>query len=160
MFLHPYCPCSRASLIELEGIMKDYPAAEAVVYFVNPHDLPEGTERSSNWREASRLPRTNVVCDEEGFLAQRWGIATSGHVIMRGASGHVLFSGGITRARGHLGDSSGSRAVRALLDSLPNDSSHSGDPLTAPVFGCPLFSPENGPGMEERCRNKEGSSIP
>src|SRR4029078_12925735 len=68
-------------------------------------------------------------------VAARLGATTSGHVLVYGADGALLFSGGITSARAHEGDSIGQNAiVRALYGGKP--------PIDqTPVFGCGLKSP-------------------
>ena len=50
------------------------------------------------------------------------------------ARGALLFSGGITGARGHAGDNAGRRAIVALLNRSPARS------RATNVFGCSLFA--------------------
>jgi hypothetical protein len=65
-------------------------------------------------------------------MSSRW-IATSGQAFLYDAWGHLLFSGGITAARGHIGDNMGRRSVASLVSGKPSA-------LTStPVFGCPLI---------------------
>jgi hypothetical protein len=71
--------------------------------------------------------------DEGGALSRRFGVLTSGHVLLYDRGGRLLFSGGITGARGHRGDNEGRRAVLARLLGEPVERS------SAPAFGCPLF---------------------
>jgi hypothetical protein len=47
-------------------------------------------------------------------------------------AGRLLFSGGITAARGHSGDNAGREAIVALLAGAPTDRTQT------PVFGCKL----------------------
>jgi hypothetical protein len=54
-------------------------------------------------------------------------------VVLYNAAGALLFSGGITAARGHEGDNAGREMVLAHL--AANDAGR-----RAPVFGCPLFA--------------------
>ena len=71
--------------------------------------------------------------DEGGVEASRFGAATSGQAILYDGDGRLVFSGGITAARGHFGDNAGSQALaRLLIDGMPSR------PHT-PVFGCALF---------------------
>jgi hypothetical protein len=51
-------------------------------------------------------------------------------------NGRLLFSGGITGARGHSGDNAGRSTVLSLL------SRDTVDRAETPVFGCSLFDPE------------------
>ncbi len=70
--------------------------------------------------------------DIQGREALRFGAATSGQTLLYDASGRLLFSGGITPARGHAGDNDGSDALLELL------SGGSGRHHQTPVFGCSL----------------------
>ena len=58
---------------------------------------------------------------------------TSGQTALYDATGNLLFSGGITSARGHEGDNDGRAAVVSLL------TSDGAEERETPVFGCPLF---------------------
>ena len=80
-----------------------------------------------------------VRVDPEGVEARRFGSQTSGQIMLYDADGQLLFSGGITAARGHSGDNAGRNAILSLL------TSGSSEQRGTPVFGCPLFSePSNG----------------
>jgi hypothetical protein len=85
------------------------------------------------------IPGVPSVDDEGGVEAKRFGVATSGHVLLFDRAGRLLFSGGITPARGHEGDSLGRDA---LIERLAGTRTISG-PATSPVFGCPLANPES-----------------
>ena len=72
------------------------------------------------------------MTDENGAEADRLGAKTSGHTVVFGRNGAVLFSGGITASRGHVGDNAGENAVLAALkQEMP-------DRRQTPVFGCSL----------------------
>jgi hypothetical protein len=82
--------------------------------------------------DLAALPDLRVYQDRGGAEARRFGVATSGHVLVYDVSGLLVFSGGITAARGHGGDNSGRASV---FDRIKNaEGSRSGNP----VFGCPL----------------------
>jgi hypothetical protein len=134
-FAHPHCPCTRASLAEIGEIVSRPHGTGLEVVFVRPEGTADGWERGPLWEAAGRLPGASVRCDPGGAEARRLGAATSGHVVLLDAAGRVLFSGGVTRSRGHPGDSPGRRA---LLDRL---SGAAKETWAGPVFGCPLFSP-------------------
>lgn len=132
LFLHPKCPCSAATLSELAEILAEHRGAlDVEVIFVRPAETAAGWEQTSLWTAAAQLPGVQVRSDDGGVLAKQFGAATSGHVVLYGAGGQLLFSGGITPARGVAGDNFGRRAVAAALKGQPADQS-------APVFGCPL----------------------
>lgn len=85
MFIHPKCPCRRASEAQLAEIMR---AAPATTRFSVSTDLAE---------------------------ARRFGAKTSGQVVVYDALGELRFSGGITFARGHAGKNTGQEIVDALV---------------------------------------------
>jgi hypothetical protein len=134
MFVHPKCPCSRASLSQFaEIVAQNRDRVSAAIVFVKPPGVSEGWERSFLWDSAKKMAGVQLLSDD-GTLARELGSETSGHVVLYDAAGRLLFTGGITRSRGHEGESVGGRAVCALLrgESTPD--------TTTPVFGCPLFA--------------------
>jgi hypothetical protein len=134
LLAHPRCPCTRASIEELDRLMARLDGRlVAHVLFVTPTDAPDGWERTDLWRSAAAIPGVDVVRDEDGAEARRFHSPTSGQVILYDAAGRLRFSGGITAARGHAGDNLGRSAIVELLE---------GDSPTAtatPVFGCSLL---------------------
>ncbi len=107
----------------------------AEIVFVRPDGVEAGWEQTPLWQAASTVPGVRIVIDNGGKLARALGAETSGHALLYGADDRLLFSGGITRSRGHEGDNSGRRALSAALGGESSTA-------TNPVFGCPLFSPE------------------
>ncbi len=133
LFAHPHCPCTRASLEELDRILtRGLRPVRARVLFVRPGDFRPGWEQTALWRRAESIPGVEALADPDGAEARHFGARTSGHVLLFGADGRLLFSGGITGSRGHEGDNPGASAVRALL------AGDSAARTTAPVFGCAL----------------------
>lgn len=135
MFVHPQCPCSRASLGELEELMsKARGAAEVCLVFYKPAGEPDDWAKTGLYNEAQRLGWQTRI-DPGGVVAEHFGATTSGHVLIYDAKGRLSYSGGITASRGHWGDSeSEATALRILQNELPGMS-------TRPVYGCPLQSP-------------------
>ena len=133
MLAHPQCPCTRASIEDLDRLMARLEGRLAVhVLFVTPPGAPEGWEQTDLWRSAAAIPGVAVMRDEDGAEARRFHSPTSGQVILYDAAGRLRFNGGITPARGHAGDNLGSSAIVALLE-------HESPAATAaPVFGCSL----------------------
>jgi hypothetical protein len=131
LFAHPHCPCSRASFAELASLVAATEHRLSVrVLFFWPHDADESWERSFVWRQAEALG-ARVEADVDGRQAKRFGALTSGTVMLFAPSGKLLYRGGITGARGHVGDNAGRRAVLAALSTrrpVPSES----------VFGCSL----------------------
>jgi hypothetical protein len=135
MFVHPKCPCSRASLNELARILSRNPNAQATIVFFRPLYASQDWTETDLWYKAKSLPNTLVKTDTTGLLARKFGAKTSGDTILYDEKGKLLFHGGITSARGHEGDNQGESMVNALLEkrSLLDKSS-------TPVFGCGLGS--------------------
>lgn len=134
MFLHPRCPCTESSLEELSRIITRCPdAASYYCVFVRPAGEPEGWEHGALWRQASAIPKVQIVVDDEGREAKRFGAMTSGVVFVFKPGGELAFEGGITGARNHAGDNHGASAVIQWVSRGQADSSKSF------VFGCPLF---------------------
>ena len=134
MLAHPQCPCTRASLSELERILAQCGQDVQVhIYFLKPSSVPSDWGRSDLWDRARALPNVQVHHDHEGQKARELGARTSGQVMVFAGDGRLLFSGGITAGRGHEGDNPGRQAVQAVLRGEATL-------LTKfPVYGCPLF---------------------
>ena len=136
MFVHPRCPCSRASLAELDRITQlSGQAAETFIVFLRPDDTAAGWEQTDIWASAQRIANGHVVTDVAGTEAARFGAETSGQVLLYDAAGELKFAGGITGSRGHEGDNPGARRVFSLVNGTPADRDG------ASVYGCPLVQP-------------------
>ena len=133
MSLHPQCPCSRASVHELEVLMARSGGNLAVrVIFVQPHGAPADWLDTTLWRSAEAIPGVTVAADPNGTDARAFGATVSGQVNLYDSHGNFLFVGGITDGRGHEGDNAGVDAILALLREGKS-------PVTVtPVYGCPL----------------------
>jgi hypothetical protein len=134
MFIHPHCPCSRASIGELALLMAHGQGlVNAHVFFLKPADMPEDWVQTDTWREAAAIPGVSVHEDDAGAEARLFHVETSGDLVLYDAKGQLAFHGGITAARGHSGDNAGRSAVQALLLKQPPGTNRT------PVFGCSLF---------------------
>ena len=137
MMVHPQCPCSRASLHELQAIMKkSHEKARALVLFYHPSDAEPEWSESSLWEQASTISNVQVIKDSNGIEASNFGVYTSGQVLLYDKHGHLRFSGGITPSRGHTGDSAGKSAILKIL--AKNDRSERLESLKSLVFGCSI----------------------
>jgi hypothetical protein len=134
LFAHPRCPCTRASISELAHLMtKCQGRVAAHVLFLKPQNLPADWEHTDLWVSAAAIPGVQVATDVDGIEARRFGVSTSGQVVVYSRAGRQLFSGGITGSRGHEGTNAGRSAVEAILGGGPPES------MEFPVFGCALF---------------------
>jgi hypothetical protein len=107
-------------------------AVAAHVLFYKPAGSFPGWEQTDLWRSAAVIPGVVVLSDENGLEAQRFGAATSGQTQLYAPDGKLLFSGGITIARGHEGENAGLDAVVAYL------TRGQADYTQCPVYGCSI----------------------
>jgi hypothetical protein len=134
MFLHPHCPCSRASVGELALLMAHCQGRVAThVFFLQPAETDSNWALTDLWRETQRIPGVTVHRDNAGREARLFGAQTSGEIALYDAKGQLIFHGGITISRGHSGDNPGRDALQALLIGNPAQLANT------PVFGCSLF---------------------
>jgi hypothetical protein len=137
IFLHPRCPCSRASVAEIASIAASYPdrfAVHAILY------QPEGPSEDWDRAEAAAaeeapIPGLRRWTDRGGRLGRRFGVETSGHVLLFDPDGGLLFEGGITPSRGHRGGNLGLEALVARIERRDVGAGSS------PIFGCPILDP-------------------
>jgi hypothetical protein len=131
LFAHPRCPCTRATMSELAELMAKTTGKlqTCVVFFTPPGASADWTE-SDLHASAAAIPGVKVLDDLRGTEAKRFGAETSGHALLFGRDGKLLFSGGITASRGHAGDNAGESAIASIVNGhgAPQDRSL--------VFGC------------------------
>ena len=140
-FLHPKCPCSHASLSELEGLLSfdqesAEPAPDLIVVVTVPANANESWTGTPTLERAKRLANARLYFDSGGIEAARFGATTSGLVMFFDRAGDRQYAGGITMARGHEGANVGRDCLAEVLR---------GAPLTnreIPAFGCRLCLPE------------------
>lgn len=134
LFIHPQCPCSRATIEELSNLLAQTPReVDTVGVFIRPADFEDGWEQTDLWTKFSGQPGARVMADPEGSETRRFGAATSGFTMLFDVEGKLVFSGGITSGRGHQGSSVGKDAILHWLHGEEIEIRES------PVFGCPLF---------------------
>lgn len=129
VFLHPGCGCSNATYRELEKILAR-PHAKLQTHAIvasYPKD-----EDSDLMRSVIANTEINVVRDSSGSEQQLFAAKTSGLTLLYDPSGKLVFQGGITSRRGHVGENKGSESVREILSGKQAESSHTF------VFGCGL----------------------
>jgi len=137
MFAHPKCTCTRASLTELAELMAEARGnVRAHVVFMKPSEQDGDWAHSDTWDQAREIRGVEVSIDVDAAEAHRFGAQTSGQVVLYGVDGRLLYAGGITSARGHVGTSIGHRRLLALLTHRATDA-HTGN-----VYGCALAERE------------------
>jgi len=134
MFAHPQCPCTGASLEELNRLLaRSEGSVAAQVWFFKPDSFSDGWAHSDLWKSAGAIPGVTVREDVNGAQARLFGAETSGYVLLFDTHGRMLFKGGITGSRGHAGDNAGENAIIALLKGQTAGLDHT------PVYGCSLL---------------------
>jgi hypothetical protein len=134
LFAHPHCPCTRATLRELDGLLaQTQNRVSAIVVFTIPDGVPAGWEKGELWNAALTIPGLRIIRDPGGREAKQFEVQGSGHILLFASSGKLLFSGGITASRGHEGDNLGLTAVVSFI--LDGQASI----RQTPVFGCSLL---------------------
>jgi hypothetical protein len=134
VFAHPQCPCTRATLHDLDVLRASTRDKVAVVMvFTIPPGVPTGWEKGDLWNSTAAMHDVRVVRDQDGLEANRFHVKGSGHVLLYNPAGHLLFSGGITDSRGHEGDNAGQSAVVSLVLTGHASINHTA------VFGCSLL---------------------
>jgi hypothetical protein len=141
MFVHPHCPCSSASLSELSSIKALCPDLAVSVLFLKPSGL--SAEQRKNWKEnslwqtAATIPGVRLVQDLDGSESTNFGALTSGQAALYNKEGRLVFNGGITSGRGHIGNNPGAKAIVAIVRGEQSYPQTLAAAQTA-VFGCPL----------------------
>lgn len=136
LFLHPRCPCSRATLEELSVLLAqaDRPLNVQAVFVGEADGTP--VEQSGLWKTAATLPGVTLRKDPAGIEAGRFHAETSGDAFLFDSSGRLQFRGGLTAARGHAGENFGVDSVVRIVNQGGNAAATCG-----PVFGCALTNP-------------------
>jgi hypothetical protein len=133
IFIHPRCPCSSATLRELERLISECDSQlRTSVVFVEPPGTTDDWAATDLYRSALAITGVRVVLDRGAFETTRFGARTSGEALLYDAHGRLLFQGGITPARGHEGDSDGRAAIAEWVGGR-------GTIRSSPVFGCSLL---------------------
>ncbi|HEY1068353.1 MAG TPA: hypothetical protein VGE52_19670 [Pirellulales bacterium] len=145
LFAHPRCPCTRATLEEFAKLASQAGrSARLDVAFFAPSNADSSWTETDQYRTAAAIPGVAVWQDVDGAEATWFGAATSGQVVLYDRNGSLLFSGGLTPGRGHVGDNDGRAALVACL---------AGDaPMvrSTPVFGCSILVPPDQPPVRSR----------
>ena len=138
LFAHPHCPCTQATLSELERFLARNPDSQnATIVFTKPSATPAGWEDSGILRRAKAFAGVTTVVDIDGVESRRFHAITSGTALFYDAGGRLAFYGGITASRGHEGGSAGLQALQAIVSGDHPAVDHTY------VFGCPLGASAN-----------------
>ncbi|WP_372367665.1 hypothetical protein [Candidatus Uabimicrobium sp. HlEnr_7] len=146
LFLHPHCPCSKATVGSLEFILSRcrQPLEVRVVFYV-PENAKKNWEKTSLFHTISNISSTlgnkkkdiviDIYLDSGGAEAINFGAAISGTALLYSKNSDLVFHGGVTLSRGHF-DSGDNFGVSSIVNFI-NEKSQSKS--QTPVFGCPIF---------------------
>jgi hypothetical protein len=135
MFVHPRCPCTRASLAQLARVAAQCNGNFTPwIVFSKPKGAGDDWQDGDLWEIAGAIPGAQRYIDRDGIETERFHAATSGQTLVYDPSGELLFHGGITGARGHEGDNDGQDSVVQILNGRNSMFRET------PVFGCPINS--------------------
>lgn len=136
MFLHPGCPCSRATLTELDRLRSrigDDCHIQLVMVLSREHG--DEWQETPLQRQAAELKDIHLTQDWDGRIAGTFSAGTSGETYLYSPQGKLLFHGGLTMGRGHEGPASGQDqifdAIHSLTPQFPSNK----------VYGCRLPLP-------------------
>jgi hypothetical protein len=138
VFLHPRCPCSNATLSELRELVhhaRSRAPLDVQVVVANPSGAAADFAETPLVAQARAMPGATVTVDDGTREMVRFGVQTSGDVLLYAPDGRRLFSGGVTTARGHEGESPARQRILSLLAGAEPKLA------TAPVFGCEVHTP-------------------
>jgi hypothetical protein len=149
MFVHPHCPCSRASLHELQVLVTHCgQQLRSIVVFSKPKGSPSDWTNTDLWNTARSTPGVTCVAEADGRETSLFHAQVSGETMLYDSAGRLLCHGGLTVSRGHEGDNPGRLAIEKFL---------AGDSLAlrdTPVFGCRLQD------VSRSCSEKPKSAAP
>lgn len=134
VFAHPRCPCTRASLEELSKLMEEiHNKAVVKIVFYKPEKFGIDWVKTDLWEKAKKISNAENFIDVTGKEIELFQAKTSGQVYVYDKDSSLVYSGGITRGRGHVGPSRGSQVIKKyVFDGVIEESGVS-------VFGCSLF---------------------
>jgi hypothetical protein len=146
MAVHPRCPCTRASVNELNKLMLAWHGrVRAIALVTKPFELPDLWSETDLTARLRQIPQLEVLHDFGGEKASAFGAVSSGQTLLYDGSGRLVFEGGLTAFRGHEGPSVGVAVLKQLVAGQRAAAGRS------KVFGCSLtenFCPMRGTSSE------------
>jgi hypothetical protein len=150
-FAHAKCPCTAASVAELNRLLSAYGNQfDTTAVLVVPDGAGKDWENTAVAAAIRRLPDTVVIVDRSGAVARAFGARTSGETMVFGKNKALLFRGGVTASRGHEGSNQGIAALKEIASTRETST------VQFPVFGCALFSHDE----EGQSRGAHDKEVP
>ncbi|WP_145026409.1 thioredoxin domain-containing protein [Caulifigura coniformis] len=145
VFVHPKCPCTRASLEEVAALHhRCGDKLDMQFVFLERGDAPWRSEDTEHWETVRAINAGPAFVDVSGTEHRRFGATTSGEALLYMPDGSLAFHGGVTVGRGHSGVSAGRTAIEAIV---LNSTGSGRDFTRTKVYGCPLESPCRAAGL-------------
>lgn len=133
VFIHPKCPCSRATLAVLGTVLDEAIVRPRVIFAVwHPPADDRDWGAGPGLEAAATAHHATLWIDRGGTEAIRFHAATSGEVYFYDQTGRLAFHGGVTATRGQVNPGAGAASLAALLRHKPAETA------TAPAYGCAL----------------------
>ncbi len=133
VFIHPMCSCSRATLTELDRLAASLQDVKTYVVFTQPAGRSPAWVKNDLWDKATKMKGITPIIDGGGNEASIFKATTSGHTILFNSKGSQVYAGGLTAARGHVGEAVGQSIIKQWV------SKRLDNPLFSKVFGCNIF---------------------
>ena len=141
VFIHPRCPCSIATLVELARIQNDLNHHAKVNISVVMWQPVHGMlwSESAAHSVCRNITSATVINDRGGIEAKRFTATASGTCFLFDEDGRLQFCGGLTQSRGHVGESLESNILLKVTQQ-GRQSIVTELPVSTPVYGCSLFA--------------------
>ncbi|MDA8792481.1 hypothetical protein N9N67_04500 [Bacteriovoracaceae bacterium] len=132
MFLHPECTCSKASLFHFKEILSEikHDNLDSKIIFTMPKEKEKEWINSALVKEVKEAGSIQLIFDQSSEEFKRFDAKTSGQAFLFSPSKDLLFNGGITDSRGHIGYNQGEDFI---INTLNKRGLASKD---VDVFGC------------------------
>lgn len=140
-FVHPGCPCTKASWYELERILPPISTrthvTAIVVEYLNSIPAEDQTDVVKLIGASKNI---DVVFLPENAVRNEFGVTTSGQCLLYNTSDILVFEGGVTPSRNHTGPNKGIEKIMSIAG--PAGHQHLKPQLQTTqrtkVFGCGL----------------------
>ena len=142
MFVHPQCPCTKASLDQLAQISHKDNLQIKLVFF-QPSVKPDGWSEKWQLDDWINRPNVEITKDIDGVQASIFDAKTSGQTYLFDSKGRLFFNGGITAARGVAGDNIGFDNLKLALARNKTTEANDTNLKKSLVFGCNLLNERN-----------------
>lgn len=124
------CPCTRASIEELDALLSRQRGRLRAHVLLGPG---EQEASASTLACCQAIPGVQTHPDPQGRLARQFGMLSSGQVLIYNPSGRLIYAGGLTGQRGHVGENDALVSAREALEEET-----CGGLRTGNVYGCPI----------------------